>query len=143
MTIQEKREIIAKRFIDSNFLGFKKIDVVMGRYQNIGRCTENAFQALHAGEVNTIAEVVYMTTEGLFRFHYIMKNDLHEYIDDTLGFLSKRNTYYLVRDLKMKDIENELPHLLIISSIKNFLGRLFSDEEIKLFELSTNVGEFM
>lgn len=143
MNTQEKRELIAKRFKEANYLDFKEIHVEMGKFQNVGKCADNAFQILHSGDADTVAGVVYITPEGLMRYHYVTKVADDKYKDDTLGYLAKLNTYYLDRELTFEDIKDERAHLLIRDAIRGFIEKLFTPEEIKTFSLDKDFFEFM
>lgn len=133
-----KKEAIYYRFKKENYLGFQEIPVKMGRLHNIGYCADNARQALETGDVETIAEVVYITPKNTVIYHFVEKQDDGTYIDNTLGYLAKTQKYFLIRELTLEDLKNTQMLAYLRERQKFFLGRLFTTEEMDLIDFQPN-----
>lgn len=108
----------------------------MGKLQNLEYCHLNARQALETGETDTIAECVYILKHtGLVRFHYIEKHG-KKYVDNTLGYLSRNNKYFLIRELTMKELKGTRMHEVLNDAKRKFLADLkLTDYDIPLTHL--------
>lgn len=123
-----RRDKIVTQFDKLGHLSLPEIPVTMGKFQNLGKCHINARQALEDGSTHEIAACVYLTPKGFLRYHFIEKHG-DTYIDNTLGYLSKKNRYFLVATYTLADVEAKDMDEFINESIYAFLDRLFTKVE--------------
>lgn len=126
------REEIAQRFIEANFLDLQKITVLPGDFKNPGYCHINARQALEMGVVSSVALVVYLR-RGFLRIHWL-EVDEGIYRDNTLGYLSRENEYFLIKTYTKDELANTQMNEVNDNAKRDFLSRLYSKEELETME---------
>lgn len=141
-TKEELRKEIASRFL-ANTRKSHIIKVRPGDFQNIGWCHFNVRQALETGMADYGAEVIQVTKKGLIRYHFIEaykeRWDKFTYTDNTLGFLTKEMTYYLVKRFTIKSVAGKDMVDVMNKAKTRFLKTLFTSKEIK--ELNIEYGD--
>lgn len=129
------RQRVYERALEYAKKNLKHIDVKAGRYDGSQKCHHVARQAVETGEADTIAVALSFLDRSGVNVHYLNKID-GEYVDNVLGYLSKANDYWLIKegtkeDFKdvnmLKDLQNEKIQML---------SKLFSAEEILKYDIT-------
>lgn len=138
-TKEELKKEMALRFT-KKLSHFKKIKVKMGKFQNVGYCHINVRQALEEGSSDYGAEAVYILPNGLIRYHFIEaqrdKKKKFTYTDNTLGYLSKDMTYYLIKNFTLRGVKGKEMLKVLEKGKYKFLKGLFTAKEINDFEIN-------
>jgi len=108
----------------------------MGRYDGSQRCQHIARQGLEEGADTVVITLAFVPRSGV-NIHFINRFG-DDYIDNTLGYLSKRNTYYLLSEHKLEELEDARMSDMLTDEKEKMLGKLFTDEERKEFGIEIN-----
>lgn len=103
MEPKSNRQIIYERLLPYAEKNFKKITVEMGEYQGNKMCHHNARQKVEEGKSEGVAAVLAFLDRSGVNVHYLNVTD-GKYVDNTLGYLSKANTYYLVEEYTKEEV---------------------------------------
>lgn len=130
-----QRQRVYERLLPYAKKHFTLIEVKAGEYNGYGRCHQIARHALETGKADTIAVTLSFLENSGVNVHYI--NSINgEYVDNTLGYLSKANTYYLIREGGKKEFDK----VDMIQDIRNqkisLLSELFTAEEILKYDIT-------
>jgi len=83
----------------------KKIKVNAGTYIGNNKCHEISRNSLteHTNQ-NIVVTLSFVPKSGV-NVHFIIKNQADKYVDNTLGYLSKYNTYYKIAEFSLNDLK--------------------------------------
>ncbi|RJR30437.1 hypothetical protein C4564_00470 [Candidatus Microgenomates bacterium] len=126
--MKSQRQIVYERAEAYAKTNLKKISVAMGEYKGNKMCQHNARQSLEEGSATHIVAALSFVPKSGVNIHFmpVIENKI---TDNTLGYLSKYNTYYLIKEYHPKDLIN-IHMTKLLDSIKDeYLGLLFSPEE--------------
>lgn len=118
--VYEKAEEYAKK-------NLTKIRVQMGDYDGSQRCQHVARHRLETKECSRLAIVLSFVPNSGVNVHMINFNK--KYIDHTLGYLSKKNVYYLIKEYELKDLIDVKMSKLLIQYKEEMLNNLFTKKE--------------
>ena len=106
----------------------------MGKYDGSQRCQHNSRQLLEEGLADTVVVTLSFVPKSGVNVHFINRIG-NEYIDNTLGYLSKNNFYYLISEHNFKDLQGVNMSKMLIKEKESVLKNLFTDKEIKDFNI--------
>src|SRR3972149_5054747 len=102
-----KRQIVYERAEKYAKDNLEKIDVVMGSYDGSQKCQHVARQCVETNlGTNLVVTLCFVPRSGV-NVHFINYDyKTMKCIDNTLGYLSKRNTYYFVDEFTLHELED-------------------------------------
>lgn len=127
---KKPRQIVAEKARDYAEKKLNKIEVISGKYDGSQRCQHISRQFLEEDKNALIAVTLSFVPKSGVNVHFINKVE-DGYIDNTLGYLSKRNDYFLIKHYKYSEVENENMSKLLIKEKEEILNKLFSEQELK------------
>jgi len=118
---------------------FKKITVKAGRYDGSQKCHHISRQILEDGNADNVSVTLSFLPNSGVNVHFINKIN-GEYVDHTLGYLSKKNNYYLISEHKLAELKKIDVHMLkmLINIKKDILNKVFNAEELKKYKIDTS-----
>lgn len=131
-----QRQIVyekALKYADENFT---KIDVKFGKYDGSQRCQHVSRQLLEEGNADTVAVTLSFVPNSGVNVHFINKVN-GEYVDNTLGYLSKNNFYYLISEHTLEELQKDDVNMsdMLVKQKESILGKLFSKSEMEEQEI--------
>jgi len=135
---KSQRQIVYERAEEYAKEHLKKINVSIGDYDGSQKCQHVARHRVETGEYKILATTLSFVPKSGVNVHFInRKNSKQEqYVDNTLGYLSKRNTYYLISEHTLKEIQDDNMVKLLVNIKEKILSKLFTNKEKK--ELGIN-----
>ena len=101
------------------------------------RCQHNAIQQIYDGKMDKAYLCICVDDNSNEPFIHFINKKGEYYIDNTLGYMYKDYTYYIIREVKHKDFRN-MDKLLIDS--KELYVNMFSNYMLrKLFKITKNI----
>lgn len=127
---------VALPFAEKNL---KKISVIAGRYDGSQKCQHVSRQILEDGNAENITITLSFIPDTGVNVHFINKIG-GQYVDNVLGYLSKKNTYYLISEHTLEELQESDVHMsdMLFNVKKDILGKLFSEKEMKELDIKTN-----
>lgn len=134
-----QRQIVYERAEKYAEKHLKKIKVLMGDYDGSQKCHHIARHRLETGEYEILAITLSFVPKSGVNVHFINKKNSEQgnYVDNTLGYLSKKNTYYLISEHTLKEIQGENMVKSLVNNKEKILNKLFTNKEKK--ELGINL----
>ncbi|KKU54757.1 MAG: hypothetical protein UX77_C0026G0004 [Parcubacteria group bacterium GW2011_GWA1_47_11] len=132
-TPKTPRQIVYERALPFAEKNYKKISVIMGRYDGSQKCQHVARHTLEEG-ADTVAITLSFVPKSGVNVHFINRIG-KKYIDHTLGYLSKRNTYYLMSEHSLKELRDTLMSKMLENTKEEVLSKLFTKKERKDFDI--------
>ena len=126
--IFERAEIYAKK-------NLQLINVEMGDYEGSQKCHHVARHRLETGECSKLAVVLSFVPKSGVNLHMINWGD-DRYIDHTLGYLSRRNFYYLIKEYGLEDLRDTLMIKLLKKFKKEMMDKFFTLKEQRDLEIA-------
>ena len=136
-TVKSQRQIVYERALPFAEKNYKKIAVKMGRYDGSQRCQHVSRQLLEEGGADTVAVTLSFVPNSGVNVHMINRVG-NEYIDNTLGYLSKKNTYYLISEYTLEDLADTNMSKMLLKLKEDELSKLFTDSERKELGIETS-----
>lgn len=130
MSQKSQRQIVYERALPFAEKNYKKISVKMGRYDGSQRCQHNARQLLEEGNADTVAVTLSFVPKSGVNVHFINRIQ-NNFVDNTLGYLSKVNTYYLISEHSLEELQGVNMSKMLTQVKKDVLSKIFTDKEIK------------
>lgn len=118
----------------------EKIKVKPLKYSGSQKCHQVAFNRAYLHNEPIVIALMFIPKSGA-RIHFVNKHG-NTYRDNTLGYLSKYNTFFKITELKwdeLKDYDHPLgAEYLLVETKLNILNILFSVNEQEELGLSLN-----
>jgi len=108
---------------------FKKIKVNMGKYDGSQKCQHISRQLLEEGNADTLVVTLSFVPRSGVNVHMINRVG-RKFIDNTLGYLSKANTYYLMSEHDLEDLQSVNMSKMLTQTKEEVLKKLFTEKEI-------------
>ena len=137
MKKKSKRQIVYERALEYAKNNFREILVIVGEYDGSQRCQHISRQFLEKNTKGLVVVTLSFLPKSGVNVHFI-NNVKGKYIDNTLGYLSKRNTYFLISEHSLSDLEYVDMSKMLVKEKKKMLDILFTNNEIT--ELSITLG---
>ena len=131
MTIKPQRQVVYERTLPFAEKNYRKIAVEMGRYDGSQKCQHISRQLLEEGAADTVAVTLAFVPNSGVNVHFINRLGNGSYIDHTLGYLSKRNTYYLISEHALEELEDTNMSKMLLEVKEKVLSELFTEQERK------------
>lgn len=126
-----QRQIVYERALKYADEHFTKIDVKFGKYDGSQRCQHISRQLLEEGNADTAAVTLSFVPNSGVNVHFINKVN-NEYVDNTLGYLSKKNFYYLISEHTLEELQKNDVNMskMLAEQKENILEELFTKDEM-------------
>ncbi len=134
---KSQRQIVSEKARDYAENNLNKINVVAGDYDGSQKCQHRARQLLETNPEATVVITLSFVPNSGVNLHVINKVG-DEYIDNTLGYLSKRNTYFLVSEHGLDDVADMNMSKLLLSQKEAMLNSLFTPDELQNQGITTD-----
>lgn len=132
---KSKREIIYERLLPYAEDMFEKINVRMGEYSGNKNCQHVARQKIEENRYETVVACLSFVPNSGVNVHFINGYDTwkgHGYIDNTLGYLSKKNSYFLLKEYSRDEVvEHDLNMNVTLNYWKEVCLTVFTQKEIE------------
>jgi hypothetical protein len=109
----------------------------MGHYDGSQRCQHISRQLLEEDGADTVAVTLSFVPKSGVNVHMINRVG-NEYIDNTLGYLSQKNSYYLISEYTLEDLVDTDMSKMLLKLKEEELSKLFSDSERKELGIETS-----
>jgi hypothetical protein len=131
--MKSKRQVIYEKAYPYASEKLKKINIKPGDYDGSGKCQHVARNWAEKDGNLTVSAVLSFVPKSGMNVHFVNKNNEGEYIDNTLGYLSKRNIYFLLEDYDNNHLIDEDIHMdkLLIEWKEKTLQQIFSPKEVE------------
>jgi len=129
MKKKSERQIVYERAWEYAKSNFREILVVPGKYDGSQRCQHISRQLLEKNTKALVAVTLSFVPKSGVNVHFINNVD-GKYIDNTLGYLSKRNTYFLISEHSLSDLDGVHMSKMLIKEKEKMLDALFTKDEI-------------
>lgn len=133
--MKSKRQIIYERAEKYAKSKLRKIDVDMGEYRGNKMCQHNARQCLEEGTATHIVATLAFVPNSGVNVH-IMPVINGKVVDNTLGYLSKYNIYYLIKEYYPDELVDVHMTKLLNDLKDKYLHIFFSPKELDKYEIS-------
>jgi hypothetical protein len=126
-----QRQIVYEKALEYAEKYFIKIDVKFGKYDGSQRCHHVSRQLLEEGNADTVTITLSFVPNSGVNVHFINRVN-NEYVDNTLGYLSKKNFYYLISEHTLEELQRDDVNMskMLINQKENLLRELFTQDEI-------------
>ncbi|MFC1732244.1 hypothetical protein ACFL6I_18205 [candidate division KSB1 bacterium] len=135
MKKKSERQIVYERAWEYAKNNFREILVVAGEYDGSQRCQHISRQLLDKNTKALVAVTLSFVPKSGVNVHFI-NNVEGKYIDNTLGYLSKKNTYFLISEHSLSDLENVDMSKMLVKEKEKMLATLFTKDEITKFGIT-------
>jgi hypothetical protein len=127
-----QRQIVYEKALEYAEKHFTKIDVKFGKYDGSQRCQHISRQLLEEGNADTVVVTLSFVPNSGVNVHFINKVN-NEYVDNTLGYLSKKNFYYLISEHTLEELQRDDVNMskMLMNQKENILKELFTEDEMK------------
>ena len=140
----QQKKIHPRKIVYTKALSYAKeklvpIPVEMGEYEGSQKCQHVARQFLEEGRADSVVAALSFIPQKnaeAVNVHFINKKG-EVFVDNTLGYLSKDNEYFLIKEFSLKDLENVKMTALLLTIKDETLSNLFSKKELKKFKITT------
>lgn len=145
MEQKSNRQIIYERLWGYVQDKYKQIDVEMGEYHGDKMCQHHAAQNVYEGKCEYAVSVLSFTPKSGVNVHFINKMSridpdtgkiVYVYIDNTLGYLSRKNIYFLLQIYDLKQIEKLNMSKLLTEWKEKALSWVFTKAELNKFGIT-------
>ena len=135
---KSQRQIVYERAEKYAKEHLKKINVSMGDYDGGQKCHHVARHRLETGEHEILAIALSFVPKSGVNVHFVNRKNSKQdqYVDNTLGYLSKSDIYYLISEHTLEEIQDDDMVKLLVNIKEKILSKLFTDKEKK--ELGIN-----
>lgn len=129
--MKSKRQIVYEKAFPFAQANLQKIEVQMGEYDGSGKCQHVARNLAEKDRSLSVSAVLSFVPKSGMNVHFVNKDKDGQYIDNTLGYLSKRNIYFLLKDYDNNYLINEDIHMdkLLTEWKEKILQQIFSANE--------------
>ena len=109
------------------------IKPIAGKCRFNFKCHVNAFHEAITNDHDSIALVWYQMPGDVTPAIHFVNYDGENYVDNTIGYLAEKSSYYLIRMIPKSEFENEMPWDYLIKAKESyqnkasFLERTFGD----------------
>lgn len=127
-----QRQLVYEKALEYAKKYLIKIDVKFGKYDGSQRCHHISRQLLEEGNADTVVVTLSFIPNSGVNVHFINKVD-GEYVDNTLGYLSKKNFYYLISEHTLVELQNDDVNMsaMLVKQKENILRELFTKDEME------------
>lgn len=137
MVNKTQRQIVFERALPFAEKNYKKIEVKMGRYDGSQKCQHVSRQLLEEGNADTVAVTLSFVPNSGVNVHFINRIG-NDYIDNVLGYLSKANTYYLISEHTLDELQGINMSKMLTDIKEQILQKLFTQSEMKDLGIETS-----
>lgn len=128
-TKKSERQIVYERAWEYAKNNLREIPVTAGEYEGSQRCQHVSRQLLERDPEALVAITLSFVPKSGVNVHFINKMG-DEYVDNTLGYLSKRNTYFLISEHSSEELESVDMSKMLAQEKEKMLDTLFSEDEL-------------
>jgi len=137
---KSQRQLVYEALTPYAEANLKKIKVQVGTYMGNKMCHHNARHFVENGTHAQAAAVLSFVPKSGVNVHFINK-DNNVYVDNTLGYLSRFNTYFLIKeymlaDLRELDTHKSCMYDLLSKHQEEMLGKVFTKKQLKDLEIT-------
>ncbi|HEC32880.1 MAG TPA: hypothetical protein ENI63_01310 [Candidatus Kaiserbacteria bacterium] len=129
MKKKSERQIVYERAWKYAKDNFCEILVIVGEYDSGQRCQHISRQLLEKNNEALVVVTLSFVPKSGVNVHFINNVD-GKYIDNTLGYLSKKNTYFLISQHSLSDIKCVDMNKMLVKKKEKMLNILFTKDEI-------------
>jgi len=134
---KSQRQIVYERAEKYAKEHLKKINVSMGDYDGGQKCQHVARHRLETEECSKLVVALSFVPKSGVNVHIINFGET-KYIDHTHGYLSKRNTYYLIKEYELEEIKDENMSKFLTHHKEEMLNKLFTSKERTDLKINLN-----
>ncbi|MCW9054910.1 MAG: hypothetical protein OQJ98_02965 [Candidatus Pacebacteria bacterium] len=135
MKKKSERQIVYERAWEYAKDNLREISVTAGEYEGSQRCQHISRQLLEKDNKALVVVALSFVPKSGVNIHFI-NNVNGEYIDNTLGYLSKNNTYFLISEHSLFDLEGVDMSKMLVQEKEKMLGVLFTEDELSEYSIT-------